>query len=234
MSDSTSSLNILVNIFASPVNAYEDLQKNYPILLPLLLSIGISILSIALLYSNIDYKWLIDHMVELQAGDTSPAQQEQMRKGMGSMSPRTMGMLASASIIIMLFIIYSLYAAYLLMISNLNNDGIGFKKWFSFISWSFLPSLLGGVASIVTILSSNNGQIAPETLNPLSLNELFFSLDPSHGMGAILASTDISIFWILTIMTLGYAKWTQRAYFNSFLLVSAPLLAYYAIRILMA
>ena len=234
MSDSTSSLNILVNIFASPVNAYEDLQKNYPILLPLLLSMSISLLAIILLYSSIDYHWLIDHMVELQSGDTSPAQQEQMRKAMGSMSPRSMGMIAGASIVIMSVVIYSLYAGYLLVISNLNNDGIGFKKWFSFVVWSFLPALLGGVASIVTILSSSNGQIAPERLNPLSLNELIFNLDPSDGMGSFLASTDISIFWILTIMTLGYAKWTQRAYFNSFLLVSAPLLAYYAIRILMA
>ncbi len=233
LSDSTSSLAIFSNIFTSPTQAYQDLQKDSTVLFPLLLLIILNVALIFFLFSSIDYSWYVDHMVNLQAGDLSPAQQEAMRANFEKMTPNTISMIAGGSTAIGLPIIYAIYAGYLLVISNLNNDGIGFKRWFSFISWSYMPVLFGVLASFVTIVVSSNGQIAPETLNPLTLNELFFGLDPNKGIGSILAQLDITQFWVLGLMTIGYSKWTHISPLKSFLIVGFPIIAFYSIRILM-
>jgi len=67
----------------------------------------------------------------------------------------------------------------------------------------------------------------------LTLNELFFGLNPIKGAGSILASTDISIFWILALMTIGYSRWTDKTLAKSFFIVSLPFVFYYGIRFLL-
>lgn len=230
--DKTSAFNIFTNIFTSPQKAFQDIQTDYPVILPMLLAAVLSALAYIFLFSKIDFNWFIEHMVTLQAEDLSKAEKEDIRQKMQHLSPEAWGWLYGAAAFIGIIIIYCIKALYFVIISNINNDGFQFNQWLSFVAWASLPSIIGILASFVTLFSSTNGQIAPETLNPLTLNTLF-DLNPTEGLGSILATTDIFIFWIIALMTIGYSQWTKSNTVKSFLTVVTPFTLYYAIRLLM-
>ena len=233
MTSLTRNFDIFSNIVAAPQKAYLGIQNNYPVLFPLLSIILLNVLMILFLYASIDYEWFIDHMVELQGDDLSTAEKDQTRQALGMMSPSMMGGIGAISVAVILPIVFSIQALYFVIVSGITNDGFQFKQWFSFTAWSSIPSLIGTLASFVVILTASNGQIAPESVNPLTLNELFFGLNPIKGAGSILASTDISIFWILALMTIGYSQWTDKTLAKSFLIVSLPFVLYYGVRFLL-
>jgi len=231
--ESPSSLSILTSIITTPSKAFADIKVDFPILFPLLSIIGLNAILVVFLYANIDFGWFVDHMVESQSGDVSKAEQDQMRQGMEMMSPTMMSSFGAISVAIVLAIVFCTIALYYVIVSSITNDGFQFKQWLSFVTWTSIPSLVGTFASFVVILMSTNGQIAPETLNPLSLNALFFDLNAIDGLGNILATTDITIFWSIVLMTIGYAKWTESSMAKSFGIVILPYAIYYGIRFLM-
>ena len=134
---------------------------------------------------------------------------------------------------IVMTLVLCFIALYFVMVSSVRNDGFQFKQWLCFVCWTNLPSLLGLLASFAMIFSSSDGQIVPETLNPLSLNSLFFDLDVKQGIGSILASTDICVFWSIALMTIGYSRWTETSHGKSFIIVTAPYLIYYGLNFVM-
>ncbi|TQV75448.1 hypothetical protein FLL45_11040 [Aliikangiella marina] len=231
--ESPSSLSILTNIITTPGTAFSDMRVDYPVALPLIGIIALNALVVVLLYANIDFGWFIEHMVEAQGGDISNAEKDQMRQGMEMMSPTSMGIFGAISVAIVMLVIFCAYSLYYVIVSSITNDGFQFKQWLSFVTWTSIPSLIGTLASMVVVFMSSNGQISPETLNPLSLNALFFDFNAMEGVGNILASTDISIFWSIALMTIGYAKWTESSIGKSLGIVLVPYVIYYGIRILM-
>ncbi|TQV86594.1 YIP1 family protein [Aliikangiella coralliicola] len=231
-SESPKSLTIFTNIFAAPQKAYEDLKYAYPVAFPLLTIVLLNMALIIALYATIDYEWFVDHMVEMQAGDVTKAEQDQMRQGMEMMSPSMMGGFGAVMAGLGIAAIYCIQALYFVIVSGITNDGFQFKQWLSFVSWSSLPSLLGTLASAVVVFTSTDGQLSPESLNPLSLNELFFGMNAIEGMGNILATTDITMFWSIALLTIGYSKWTGKDTIKSFMIVILPFVLYYGIRLL--
>lgn len=226
---STSYSTILSNIFTSPVEAMQQVQENYNILLPLLTLMSATVVVFAYYYVAVDYQWYIDHMVEISAGELSKSEQEQTRAAFTMMSKTTMASITAITAAIGVAIVFVIQAVYFVIVSNITNDGFQFKQWMSFVAWSSLPSLLAYLAMIVYISSSSNGQIAFETLNPLSLNDLFFGLDANEGAGKMLASLDLTKFWSMYIMIVGYQKWTGKSISSSSIVVLIPFIGIYGI-----
>lgn len=233
MKNTISGLSITTNIFTEPHKAFKDIQQNYPILIPLSLIVALNSIIVIMLFINIDFSWYVEYMVESTAGDKSKEQQDQVRQGIEMMSPIMMAVMSVVSQAVAKVVIFCLTSLYYVIVSNINNDGFQFKQWLSFVSWTALPSLVSSLASFVVILASNNGQIVPETIDPLSLNALFFNLDAVNGIGRILASTSITIFWTIALMTIGYACWTKKSMLQSFLIVTIPYALYYGVRLSM-
>ncbi|MCW8877654.1 MAG: YIP1 family protein [Kangiellaceae bacterium] len=231
---SPSSFSIFTNIFTSPDKAFNDIKADYPVVMPMLTLIALNALLVIALYASIDFQWFVDHMVELQAGELTKSEQDQTRQAFEMMSPGMMGGIGAFSVAVVLLIVFCLQAVYFVIVSGITNDGFEFKQWLSLATWSSLPSLLGTLASFVVVFTSTNGQIAPESLNPLSLNELFFGLNALKGVGNIMASTDITMFWSIALLTLGYSNWTGKSKANSFFIVILPFAIYFGVRFLIA
>ena len=229
----TNSLTILGNIFTSPAEAMEQIQESYSVMLPLLTLMAATVAVFVYYYVAVDYQWYIEHMVEMSAGDLSKSEQEQTRAGMEMMSQNTMGGIASISAAIGLAIVFVIQAVYYVIVSNITNDGFQFKQWMSFVTWTSMPALFVYLAMVVYIFTSSNGQIPFESLNPISLNELFFNLDPTVGLGKMLGSLDLTKFWSMYIMIIGYQKWTGKSMQASATVVLIPFVAIYGIWALM-
>jgi len=211
MSESVSSMSIMTNIFTNPGTAFSDIKVNNPILMPLFTLLVAQSLLVIFMYSNVDYQWYVDEMIT-RASDTDTSQEDiaNMRKGLEMMSGTTTGLLGAVFGSLFIMVMYSVMALYFVIISAISNDGIKFKQWFSFISWTSMPAVLGILAGYVVVFTSSNGQFLPESINPLSLNELFFNMDPAKGIGAVLAGTSVTAFWTFALMVIGYSSWTGK------------------------
>jgi len=230
---STSYSTILSNIFTSPAEAMQQVQENYNVLLPLLTLMSATLIVFAYYYVAVDYQWYIDHMVEMSAGELSKSEQEDARAVFSMMSKTTMASITAITASIGVAIVFVIQSVYFVIVSNITNDGFQFKQWMSFSAWSSLPALLSYLAMMVYIFSSSNGQIAFETLNPLSLNDLFFGFDATKGIGKMLASLDLTKFWSMYIMIVGYQKWTGKSMQASAIVVLIPFVGIYGIWMLL-
>ncbi len=223
----TGNLSILTNIFTAPANAMTQVQERYSVAFPLLLTLVLSSVIWIAYYQMIDYQWFVDYSVEASAGDLSKAEQDQVRKGMEMMSPSIMAGSTAVFVAIFMALVYVVQAVYFLIVSNVNGDGYQFKQWLSFVSWASMPILLAILAMFVMLLTSANGQIAPDDLNPLSLNALFFGLDGSKGLGKLLASIHLAQIWSIAVMVIGYQIWTKKSAVASALIVASPYVLIY-------
>ena len=178
-------------------------------------------------YAMVDYEWFVDYIVESTAGDLSKAEQDQTRAGMSMMSQSVMGSITAVTAGIAVAVIYVVQAVYFLIISNVNNDGYEFKQWLSFVCWTSMPVLLTVLAMFVMLLTNTTGQIAPDALNPLSLNELIFGLESSQGLGKLLSTIHLPQIWSLAIMVIGYNVWTKKSMSSSAMIVLLPFVLFY-------
>ncbi|MDQ7050850.1 MAG: YIP1 family protein [Enterobacterales bacterium] len=135
--------------------------------------------------------------------------------------------LSVVTILIMIPIMYVVQSVYFVIMSNIYGDGIEFKQWYSFISWSSLPNLVAILASFAYLATSSNAQIAPDSINQLSLNELIFGLEPSKGIGKLLSTLHLAQFWSFAVMTIGYSQWTKKPVVKSASIVLTPYVIFY-------
>ncbi len=218
----TGNLTILTNIFTAPSAAMTQVQERYSVAFPLLMTIILTGIVWFSYYAMIDYEWFIDYTVETSAGELSKAEQDQTRAAISMMSPTVMGSVTAITAAIAIAVIYVIHAVYFLIVSNVNGDGYQFKQWLSFVSWTSMPILLTIFAMFAMLFASASGQIAPDTLNPLSLNELIFGLEPSKGLGKILSTIHLPQLWSWAIMVIGYKTWTKKSTASSAMVVLTP------------
>jgi Yip1 domain len=218
----TGNLNILSSIFTNPTKAMTDVQERYTVAFPLLIMMALAGAVWISYFSFIDYQWFADYSVDIAAGDKSKAEQDQARAGFEMMSPTVMGGLYAVGGAIGVAIIYVIQSVYFLIVSNINNDGYQFKQWLSFVSWTSMPTILTILAMFMMVFTSKSGQIAPDALNPLSLNELIFGLEPSKGLGKILSTIHLPQLWSWAIMVIGYKTWTKKSTASSAMVVLTP------------
>ncbi len=219
---------ILINIFTAPQVGMVQVQQRYNVIFPMFLLTVLSALAMYTYFNLVDYQWYLDYMVEATAGELSKSEQDATRAAMSMLSQSATGSFAAGSLLIFIPIVYAIQAVYFVIVSNVSNDGFEFKQWFSFIAWSATPGLIVVVAMFAFLLTSSNVQIPPDSLNPLSLNELIFGLEPSQGLGKLLSSIHLGQIWSLAVMVIGYQAWTKKSMAKSAAVVLAPFVIFYA------
>jgi len=220
-------LTILSNIFRAPAVGMTQVQQRYNVIFPFFV---LTILSGMVTYSYfniVDYAWYVDYMVDLAAGELSKAEQDTARAPYLLLSQSAMAFIAGLSVVLVVSILYIIQSIYFVVVSNVNNDGYQFKQWFSFIAWTSMPGLIAVVATFASLLTSSSIQIPLDSINPLSLNELIFTLDPSKGLGSLLSSIHIAQIWSFVVMVIGYKIWTKKSTGKSAAIVLAPFVIFY-------
>jgi hypothetical protein len=229
MSEPTNNMSIMTNIFAEPQIAFKNIRQEYPVIFPLSFFLVLLVVVTLTYTANVDYEWSIEQNVEMLAGDKTKAEQDAVRAQMTLMEPMTQAIVGSIVTVVGYLILFCLYAAYYLVNSNINNDGYDFKQWLSFISWTWLPKCVVLLISLVIVLISDDGQITQNSLNPISLNSLFFDLSPFSGLGSMLTTIDLSTFWTVGLMIIGYKSWTESSLSKSIMIVLTPYIIVFGI-----
>lgn len=223
-----SNLAILLRLISAPAKAFEAISLAYPLALPFLMILIFNALFTYLAFSSLDYSWYVDNWVEQAAADLSKAEKNQIRQGMTILGGVS-GLLKAFIAAMVSTVLMCLFCLYFVVVSAIRGDGFRFSQWFSLVSWSMLPSIIGVLASIIAVVANQDGQYFPEIINPLSLNNLIFSLNPFTGLGSILASIDLSSFWTLALLTIGYSQWTRSSYLLSSVIILIPYLLIFGV-----
>jgi len=213
-----------INVFVSPNEVYPQLINKPSFLIPLLLVVLAQVTLFIWYFSIVDYLWLVDHLI-VRMGDIPSDQRDAVRDAYLNLGSK--GMMASTvvSVVLMTLLIYSLQAGYLSLISALSGSPYRFRQWFSLTSWTYLPSLLIVIVSMVSIILSEHGQIGLYDLNALSLRNL--GIDPGGNMvlGTLLDSTNIPMFWSLGLLIAGYQAWVKSGYLLASMVILSPYVA---------
>ena len=122
---------------------------------------------------------------------------------------------------------YAIYALYLIIVSKITRVEIGFSKWFAFSAWSSVPQFLVFPLGFIQILLSSNGQMLPSALNPVSLNQLFFHLEPAMRWATLLDSISILTLWTFVVNVIAFQQWTQKSRLVSIVVIALPSLLFY-------
>ena len=215
----------VVNIFASPAEAFRAIKERPRAFLPWALVIA-STVTVTVLYINlVDFAWFMEQQLRSSnaAQNMTDAQLEQAITA-ASNTPR--GVIAAAAGIstpIALTLIWFVFALYFKVVSSITRDGIRLKQWFSLICWCSLPALLSSLAALVNLLT-NDVSLMPQTkVNPLSYSSLF-NIEPTgtNIFFRILQSFDLTSIWALVLTVLGYQNWTGKSLTTAAAIALAP------------
>ena len=198
--------NTIIDVFASPGEAFASIKERPTVLIPLLLvCIAAAVPTWAYLL-KVDIAWLVEQQMRTQQFiDLTDAQIETMAN---AAAERGRGFTIAQSVIsvfIVLTIILLIQALYLKIASAFRKDGIRYKQWLSLVSWSSLPAILGSIASVVFILTNDVSFMTQTAINPLSFGNLL-QLDGSNANTMVRAAMSLSPvnLWSLILVFLGY------------------------------
>jgi hypothetical protein len=213
-----SSFATLVSIFTEPGKAMEAVRERSMILLPLFLLVAGNAALMFWYYQTVDFAWLQDYLLAANP-DMPAAAREQAR---AFMTPGVLTGSAVIGVIVVIPVILLLSAVYYVLAAKVIGSDIGFGKWFAFATWTSVPSLLLLIAGAVQILLNGNGQLAPEAMNPLSLNMLFGPLPNTNPWAALLNAINLTTFWSLFVAVVGLQRWTQKSATTSAIIALLP------------
>lgn len=219
----TSLINIAVNVFASPGEAYPAIRERPRAFLPWFLIVA-GICSVTMLYtSSVDVGWYLEPQVRasLAGSNLSEAEMQEAVDNVANIRPLVLGAIGALSSAAFLTLLYFVHALYLTGVSFVRHDDIRLKQWFSLICWCSLPSLLGFLASLVNLLTNDATFMRQEQVNPLSFGSLF-GLEAQGTGDRILQTFDLTSIWSLVLIVLGYQAWTGKSLGTSALIALGP------------
>jgi hypothetical protein len=222
MSDS-SSVGVLSNIFTAPSQAFAAIKERPNPWVPLsVLMIAVFVVQFAYMQA-VDLPWMFDQQLQQGGGDMTDAQRAQAVDVMTRLPPSVLGSIQGIGGALSILIVYALFALYYLGVSFATNDGHKFQQWLALIAWCSLPSVLGYIASLVNLQVTDARFLLPTQLNPLSFGSLL-GIEQQGGstVETILMALDVTVFWSLALMIMGYQAFTQRSIAASALIVLAP------------
>jgi hypothetical protein len=166
----------------------------------------------------VDITWYQDLLIAAE-GDLSPAEIDARRGFMTQSSFMAQHVIGTA---IGFIIINAILAVYLhLCTRNDDSHVFGFTDWYGFTWWASMPIVLSSLVSVMILLLSDNHQVAPSVLAPLSLAYLFGVEVTSKWYGLLTAINLVSI-WTIYLTTVGVARWTSFSTQKSLIIAAAP------------
>ena len=221
-STSTNPLSAIARMFYEPRAVFEQLEIRRTTWLVLFLLMGSSVVLSVWYFQFVDFAWLQESMLAQVADPEVREKQRAMSPGAGAMTS-----LAVVGAVVGTLVSFTIYGVYYLIVSKIRNVEFSFGKGFALGVWASVPLLLLFPLGVLQILLASNNQISYESLNPLSLNELFFHYETGHSMATVLSTLSIPMFWSIFVSIIGYEVWGKATRATATVTVLAPTVVIY-------
>lgn len=219
---------LIVALATAPSSAFAELRERPRFWFPLLLLTLSTAAVVYWYYSIVDIEWLKDLLFSSNP-DLMALPADKRAEAMAMFGRNT---LLWASVVGSLFtfpVIFLISALYFLLAAKVTKIPLGFKHWFAFSSWTALPLLLSTVVGAILMMMSENAQVSPAVLQPLSVNELLLHRPYGSAGYSLLETLSIPsvLSWIL--MIIGVRVWSQRSWAFSAIFILLPAICMYGI-----
>ncbi len=223
----SSALACLGNIFVEPKKALQDIRPHtlwwlYPIIITIVVVVAWNVWY----FVSVDIDWLANQMIAAMADKYSGDQLEQMRQNFTRKYFLIFGIIGGSFAIV---IISLLQALYFFMVSKIGGyEEQSYGRWFNFTAWTSFPNVLAYIAAAITYLFASS-QTSFYAADITSLNTLLFHLPMSNHLMGVAASVHLTTFWVLGLMSVGFALWTKQSLGKSIVIVLAPWVIIYGL-----
>jgi hypothetical protein len=89
--------------------------------------------------------------------------------------------------------------------------------------------VVGALAMFVVILLADNNRLTQSDLSPFSMNALLIHAEMGEPWFTWGSSLTLINFWMLALMTIGFARWTGSSIIKSAIIVTLPWLLIFGI-----
>jgi hypothetical protein len=224
-------LNMIVDVFASPGEAFASIRERPTVLVPILL-VCIAAAAPAWLYLlEVDIGWLVERQLSAQRFiDLTDAQIETMANAAADRGRAFTIAQSVAGTFVFVTAFVLIQSLYLRIVSAFRKDAVRYKQWLSLVSWASLPAILGSIASIVFVLTNDVSFVEQTAINPLSFGNLL-QLDPSNSSTVMTVARNLSPInvWSLVLVFLGYRAISGASLGTAAAVLLAPVLFIVAI-----
>jgi len=213
--------NAMIDIVSSPGKALDEAKQHtawlwWPLLVSMALAAGLFIYY----YNWVDFAWMVEETIRQQPAESRAEAAEGMRK---FMTPGRTMWITLAGVVVMSVLIYTVQAIYFHLANKLTTGAeIGFGQWFSFSIWTGFVGAFGSLAAFVVILMADSNQLPVEQLQVLSLNSLLVHANAGEPWFRWASSLSLINIWMLFLMSIGYARWTDASMMKSSIIAVLP------------
>ena len=228
-------LTLLTSLVTNPAAAINSIRERPRFVFPLVITALISAGMIYWFYSVVDFEWLKHQMFD-NAPQFQKLPEAQREQAINFMSRNTLMWGGIVGVVVILGAVFSLWATYLLVAGKAAGVRFKFEQWFALACWTTLPAVVLNsiIAALMILTSSDASQLMPDSLRPLSLNELFFHRAIGQPGQSFLAGFDLLSLWTIALTVLGVRIWSQRSLLFSCVFVLAPNILIYGLWALVA
>ncbi|MDN4504374.1 Yip1 family protein [Alteromonadaceae bacterium BrNp21-10] len=195
------------DIFFKPNRVFATLtQKNNWSWFPFIIVTLMMILPTYYYFSFVDFDWFKEYIITAQYGDVSPAEQENIRRGMTAGTVKTFGLLQAG---FGLIIFNAIMALYLNIMTKSDEENInGYTDWYGFTWWTAMPAIVSGLLSMLMMLLADNHQLSPADIAPTSL-AFFLGLEMTSEWFGLASSVRLESIWGIYLTAVGISQWTK-------------------------
>lgn len=180
----------------------------------------IGVIPIYLYFNFVDINWYNETMVQVIAGQLSPAEQNAMRNAMADQAQSLWtGVFGS---VFMLIILNAILALYLNIVTKTDEECVQtYTDWYGFTWWVSVPAIVSSLIAIVIVLLAQNTQLSPVSMSPTSLAYIF-SVDMTSPWSSLMQSIRLESIWVMYLITVGLSQWTKLPTKRNYIIAVAP------------
>jgi hypothetical protein len=208
-----------------PRQAFTELDARPRFWWPLLVVVLASAALTFWYMSFVDLEWLIDQQLRQSARTASLTEEEivALARQQASMGGLLAGIGAVATGLFIAFMLL-VGAVYYLLAGKIAGVNRSFRHWLALSAWTSLPTVLAVIPAALVLLTATSNQVGQDSLQALSLNELFFKREPGETGFALLTNINLFTFVSLYLATVGVKLWSGRSWLFSILFSVLPLI----------
>src|SRR5688572_22607939 len=190
----------IFGVLFNPVETFADIARRPDILVPLVVTVVISIVSSIVMVPRVDWESTIRDQMS-QTGQEMSREDEDRAVRFGVALAKAF---AYAGPLLGLIMLVIMAAVVLFAFRLLGGEGT-FKQAFSTSLYAWMPLLLSSIISIIVLLAK--GTVNAEQLPNLVMSNLSFLTTPRSNpvLYAVLSSIDVFSFWTVALHIIGFS-----------------------------
>jgi len=209
-----------INMFLEPKKGLADIRSHAAwAWLPFLLLL-VGLIGFQLWYLNVvDLGWFADQILAPKAASMTA---DQLRDAHARLTPNSLRIFTAVGGTVFFLVWYMVQTLYFFLVAKVGGyNEQRFGAWFSFVTWTSLPALIGLLASAIFLATSSSKQISPVDIDVTSLNTLVLHIPFGSTWQNLASNFRLTTLWSIVLMVIGFGMWTGKGLRQSITVVAS-------------